>query len=53
MHVEGGPEASLSIRAPAFELHLNGSYATGAAGDDAAATQWPVPNVIGVVAPPR
>ena len=50
MHVEGGPEASLSIRARDFVLDLNGSFETGFVSDDAQASQWPIPNVIGVAA---
>lgn len=53
MHVEGGPEASLSIRTPAFELHMGGSYGSGARESDASSAQWPIPNVIGVVADRR
>ena len=37
MHVEGGPEASLSVRGP---LHL----------DEPAGAQWEIPNVLGVAA---
>jgi hypothetical protein len=50
MHVEGGPEASLSIHAGGLRLDLNGSFETGFVSDDAQAAQWPIPNVIGVVA---
>jgi hypothetical protein len=38
MHVEGGPEASLSIHGGGLDLDLNGSFETG---------QWPIPNVLG------
>lgn len=62
MHVEGGPEASLSIRlpkgveAPACEalkkaggkLDLAGSYETGFNPNDENPEQWPIPNVLGV-----
>jgi hypothetical protein len=48
MHVEGGPEASLSIRAAALSLDLNGAYETGFREIDDEAGQWPIPNVIGV-----
>lgn len=41
MHVEGGPEASLTIRTPRFSLDLNGETAIGRT------SQWQIPNVIG------
>jgi hypothetical protein len=47
MHVEGGPEASLSIRSSALTLDRAGVYEAGffpARG----AVQWPIPNVLGV-----
>jgi hypothetical protein len=49
MHVEGGPEASLSVRSPALKLDLAGSYETGFHEDDENNRQWPIPNVLGVV----
>ena len=48
MHVEGGPEASLSIHAGGVNLDLNGSYETGFVENDGEARQWPIPNVLGV-----
>jgi hypothetical protein len=48
MHLEGGPEASLSIHAPGIDLDLSGSYETGFLEDDSNREQWPLPNVIGV-----
>ena len=48
MHVEGGPEASLSIHAAGIDLDLCGSYETGFFPDDSNRTQWPIPNVLGV-----
>jgi len=48
MHVEGGPEASLSIHAGGVDLDLNGSYETGFNENDDEAAQWPIPNVLGV-----
>jgi hypothetical protein len=48
MHVEGGPEASLSIHAGGVDLDLNGSYETGFNENDGEKAQWPIPNVIGV-----
>lgn len=52
MHVEGGPEASLSIRTKAKKLDLCGSYETRFLDNDGNTRQWPLPNVIGVVAKP-
>lgn len=48
MHVEGGPEASLSVRAPGLSLDLAGGYVSSIfeRGDDA--RQWRIPNVLGV-----
>ena len=48
MHVEGGPEASLSIHAGGVDLDLNGSYETGFNESDSEHGQWPIPNVLGV-----
>jgi len=48
MHVEGGPEASLSIHAGGIDLDLCGSYETGFHEDDSNHRQWPIPNVLGV-----
>jgi uncharacterized protein YigE (DUF2233 family) len=48
MHLEGGPEASLSIHAPGIDLDLAGSYETGFLPDDSNDRQWPIPNVLGV-----
>lgn len=48
-HLEGGPEASLSIRIPGHvELDLCGSFETGFFGSDRNAVQWALPNVLGV-----
>jgi hypothetical protein len=47
MHVEGGPEASLSIHAPGLTLDLCGSYETGFMADDSNRQQWEIPNVLG------
>jgi len=49
MHLEGGPEASLSIHADGVDLDLAGSYETGFWPDDSNVRQWPIPNVIGVM----
>ncbi len=49
MHVEGGPEASLSIHTGGVNLDLSGSYETGFRPDDSNRDQWPIPNVLGVV----
>ena len=48
MHVEGGPEASLSIHAGGIDLDLNGSYETSFNENDGEKKQWPLPNVLGV-----
>jgi hypothetical protein len=48
MHVEGGPEASLSIHTGGVDLDLCGSYETGFEPDDSNTKQWPIPNVLGV-----
>ncbi|MDP1824961.1 MAG: phosphodiester glycosidase family protein [Archangium sp.] len=52
MHAEGGPEASLSIRAGELKIDLCGSYETGFNENDDNHRQWPIPNVIGVSARP-
>jgi hypothetical protein len=49
MHVEGGPEASLSIHTATVNLDLCGSYETGFLNDDSNRQQWPIPNVLGVL----
>jgi hypothetical protein len=51
MHVEGGPEASLSIHAGGVDLDLNGSYETGFNENDDEISQWPIPNVLAVARP--
>lgn len=48
MHVEGGPEASLSIHAGGVDLDLNGSYETGFNENDGEKAQWPIPNLLAV-----
>ncbi|UCF67161.1 MAG: phosphodiester glycosidase family protein [Acidobacteriota bacterium] len=48
MHVEGGPEASLSIRAGSLRLDLAGSFETGFLEDETNLGQWALPNVIGI-----
>lgn len=50
MHVEGGPEASLSIHSKALTLDLGGGRRSGFFGSDAT-KQWRIPNVVGVRAP--
>lgn len=49
MHVEGGPEASLSIHAGGVDVDLCGSFETGFVEDDSNRDQWPLPNVLGVL----
>lgn len=48
MHVEGGPEASLSLRAGDVNLDLCGSYETGFIENKTCPAQWRIPNVLGV-----
>ena len=48
MHVEGGPEASLSVRGPGLAVDLAGSYETGFNPADDNSKQWPLPNVVAV-----
>lgn len=48
MHVEGGPEASLSICTDDVRVDLMGSYETGFFLTDGNERQWPIPNVLGV-----
>jgi phosphodiester glycosidase len=48
MHVEGGAEASLSVRAPGLKLDLAGSFETTFGENDGNGAQWALPNVIGV-----
>ena len=50
MHLEGGPEASLSVCTAARQLHLAGEYESGLIENDSNHGQWPLPNVIGVLA---
>jgi hypothetical protein len=50
MHVEGGPEASLSIHGGGIDLDLAGSYETGFNPNDENRAQWELPNVVGVTA---
>lgn len=48
MHVEGGPEASLSLRGKGLSVDFSGSYETGFFQRDDNDRQWELPNVIGV-----
>jgi len=45
-HLEGGPEASLSLRSEAVSFDLSGSYETGFNERDDNHHQWVLPNVI-------
>ncbi len=47
MHVEGGPEASLSIRSKDFSADYAGSFETTFFANDSNTKQWRIPNVIG------
>jgi hypothetical protein len=51
MHVEGGPEASLSVRGKTLTLDHAGSFESGFFPRDDNDRQWELPNVIGVLAP--
>jgi len=54
MHVEGGPEASLSLCVTGAHRDLNGAFRSGVLADVAAPGQMPIPNIIGVApSPPR
>lgn len=48
MHVEGGPEASLSIHGGGVDLDLCGSFETGFTPNEDNRAQWALPNVVGV-----
>lgn len=48
MHVEGGPEASLSIRSEKINLDLCGSYEASLIYEKTCSRQWQIPNVLGV-----
>lgn len=52
MHLEGGRQASLSIRAADLHLDLSGSFDTGFAENEGVQAQRGIPNAIGVVAAP-
>jgi hypothetical protein len=47
-HLEGGPEAQLYVKTGSVELELFGSYETSFRENDANASPWPIPNVLGV-----
>lgn len=49
MHVEGGPEASLSIHGGGIDLDLCGSFETMFNENNGNTYQWPIPNVVGIV----
>jgi hypothetical protein len=51
-HLEGGPEASLTIHTRTKTLHLAGSHETGFNENEGNDIQWPLPNVIGVLTEP-
>lgn len=46
-HVEGGPEASLSVHGGGVNLDLGGSFETGFNENDDEKAQWPIPSIIG------
>lgn len=47
LYVEGGPEASLFVRAGGRTIQEIGSFETSFQEDDANAVFWPLPNVLG------
>jgi hypothetical protein len=49
MHVEGGPEASLSLCTATPARHLAGSFETGFHANDDNPAQWAIPNVLAVL----
>jgi len=51
MHLEGGPEASLSVHGGGVDVDLCGSYETGFVENDSNVRQWPLPNIFGVERP--
>jgi hypothetical protein len=51
-HLEGGPEASLSVHAGGVDVDLCGSHETGFREDDSNHEQWALPNVLGVARAP-
>jgi uncharacterized protein YigE (DUF2233 family) len=48
MYLEGGPEATLYVKAGGMELERFGSFETAFSENDDNARAWPLPNVIGV-----
>jgi hypothetical protein len=48
MHLDGGPPASLSVRAEGLTLDLSGTYESGLFERGENARQWRLPNVLGV-----
>jgi hypothetical protein len=53
MHLEGGPEASLTVHLGGLDLDRNGCRETGfvEAEGDSCAGQWRLPNVLGMAVP--
>jgi len=51
-HLEGGPEASLSVSHNGFGVEFMGSYETGFTETDDNKSFWKLPNVIGIVRKP-
>jgi hypothetical protein len=52
MYVEGGPEATLFVKAGKVEAEMVGSYETGFWEDDQNAEAWEVPNVVALLRRP-
>jgi len=49
MYLEGGPEATLYLKADSLELERVGSYETGFNENNLNNEEWPIPNVIGII----
>jgi hypothetical protein len=50
MYLEGGPPASLYLKASHMEIELIGSFETGFNENDENDSFWPIPNAIGIYA---
>jgi hypothetical protein len=50
MHMEGGKEASLSVRSDLISRNLAGGFDQALQSDNSTHEQWPIPNVLGIQA---
>jgi hypothetical protein len=48
MHLEGGPEASLSVHGGGVDIDMSGSFETGFVEQDSNRVQWRLPVIFGV-----